>query len=95
MGETAWWGYLFFKESAFPRNKHLWNTLAVMLLLNLDFPLGHLCLLPFFTRKNRQIMTLVGSGITPLFCYVYRDAMRGSLARPPGIQVGFIENDLR
>ena len=27
-----------------------------MLLLTLNFPQGHLCFLPFFTRKNRQIM---------------------------------------
>jgi hypothetical protein len=74
--ENTWWGYLFFRESAFPRNKHFWNRLAVMVLLNLVFPHGHLCLLSLFTRKNRQIMTLTGSGITHLFCYVYRAVNR-------------------
>ena len=72
IGETARWGEWFFWESAFPRSKHPWKRLAMMLLLNLILPLGHLCLLPFFTRKNRQIMTLTPSGFTHLFCYVYR-----------------------
>src|SRR5659263_661814 len=48
-------GLTVLQERAFPRNKHFWNRLAVMLLLNWVFPHGHLCLLFLFTRKNRQI----------------------------------------